>query len=110
MRDLFTLQNDSEGNSTETSNIFKQLSGEVNLEVGQDKPAPSSVSIAASISSANGPHSSEVRTSMSSKKGKETVNGSEVEEETDILRSLFDANGIHVRLIPHLCLLILFKQ
>ncbi|XP_039133395.1 DNA excision repair protein CSB [Dioscorea cayenensis subsp. rotundata] len=95
MRDLFTLQNDSEGNSTETSNIFKQLSGEVNLEVGQDKPAPSSVSIAASISSANGPHSSEVRTSMSSKKGKETVNGSEVEEETDILRSLFDANGIH---------------
>ena len=104
MRDLFSLQDDWEGNSTETSNIFKQLSGEVNLEVGQDKPVPSS---------ANGPcFSPVVRTSMSSKKGKETVNGgnSEVEGETDVLRSLFDANGIHVRLNPYWRLLILLKH
>ncbi|KAJ0973553.1 hypothetical protein J5N97_021512 [Dioscorea zingiberensis] len=97
MRDLFILQDDAEGNSTETSNIFKQLSGEVNLGGGQDKPVPSFTSLASSVPCANGTNSLEVGTSTSCGIGNETVNDSksEVEVETDILKSLFAAHGIH---------------
>ncbi|KAK9281385.1 hypothetical protein L1049_004285 [Liquidambar formosana] len=100
MKDLFTLKDDGEGGSTETSNIFGQLSGDVNV-VGahEDNRAKQKSSKAAA------PYSDDVAVDkgnnseigLSKSKGKENVdqNNGEVDEETNILRSLFDAQGIH---------------
>lgn len=88
MKDLFTLNDDSE---TETSNIFSQISGEINL-IGAHNDS-------------NQDHKQKSRTEAAGKelempktKGKEKADKreDEVDEETNILRSLFDAQGIHV--------------
>lgn len=87
MKDLFTLNDDSE---TETSNIFSQISGEINL-IGAHNDS-------------NQDHKQKSRTKTAAKelempktKGKEKADKreEEVDEETNILRSLFDAQGIH---------------
>lgn len=99
MRDLFTLKDDGDGGSTETSNIFGQLSEEVNIGVAndnQDKQASSSMSCE--------PVGVEQKNSQDNGSPAPIGNGEEsndkrnreVEEETDILKSLFDAQGIHV--------------
>lgn len=99
MKDLFVLNDDGENGSTETSNIFSQLSEDVNI-IGaqQDKQENSkaAVSCAGHAVSGKGNFSN---TGLSKKKGKENDHDSdgEVDEETNILRSLFDAQGIHVR-------------
>lgn len=87
MKDLFTLNDDSE---TETSNIFSQISGEINL-IGAHNDS-------------NQDHKQKSRTKTAAKelempktKGKEKADKreEEVDEETNILRSLFEAQGIH---------------
>ncbi|KAK8938445.1 putative chromatin-remodeling complex ATPase chain [Platanthera zijinensis] len=81
MKDLFTLQDDVKDNASETLNIFGQLSGELNLE----------------ISSNQGEQSSPIKESSPGPerpRNAEKTNGS-ANEETNILKSLLDAQGIH---------------
>lgn len=100
MKDLFTLNEGQETGSTETFNIFSQLSGDVDavgtVKDRQDKKKPVDTSAMNSENAAvYGNGDSDI--GSSERKGKEKVDESEggVDEETNILRSLFDANGIH---------------
>lgn len=95
MRDLFTLQDDREGGSTETSNIFSQLSGDVNIEIHNDTHDKQE-SVGAKTEGTNS-----CTHETSSSKGKEKADRSdgEVDEETNVLKSLFDVHGIHVRFL-----------
>jgi DNA excision repair protein ERCC-6 len=89
MKDLFTLQDDQGNGSTETSNIFSQLSEDVNLGVPgaghQDQ-----VHIASTM-----PSTSEAEPPRGAK-GEVDENSDQADEESNILKSLFDAQGIHV--------------
>lgn len=101
MRDLFTLKDDNDGGSTETSNIFSQLSEEVNLGVGNDNQDKQN----SSSSAAHDPVRRE-QTHARGKSSASTSNGNDNtdkinhdnDEETNILKNLFDAQGIHVSL------------
>ncbi|MCD7461628.1 hypothetical protein HAX54_046700 [Datura stramonium] len=93
MKDLFTLNDDGNGGSTETSSIFSQVSEDVNI-VGapdnQDKPsfkAPTEKDDDSKIGEGN-------NSDTKGKAGDDNNNG-ELDEETSILRGLFDAHGIH---------------
>ncbi|MBA0763965.1 hypothetical protein Gotri_013354 [Gossypium trilobum] len=100
MKDLFVLNDEGENGSTETSNIFSQLSGDVNIVVMQkDKQHKQEHSRAAGSHSdhGGGRNGNSSNGSHSKRKGKEKDDHSdgEVDEEKNILRSLFDAQGIH---------------
>lgn len=100
MRDLFILQDDRVGDSTETSNIFSQLSEEVNVggyTGNRDKQGSSSVAPTGPVPLPKETSSSGLKASTSSGNGKESANpGNDVgDEETNVLKSLFDAQGIH---------------
>lgn len=100
MKDLFVLNVDGETGSTETSNIFSQISEDVNIigthKDNQDKDKYSQTAELGSEDAAVGNDGKSRRGSLGGK-GKEKVEHSNgVDEETNILRSLFDANGIHV--------------
>jgi DNA excision repair protein ERCC-6 len=87
MRDLFTLQD--EGESTETSNIFAQLSEEINVRAETDTGAQKNGS------------------------GKENVTEEEnerVEGDGNILQSLMDAHGIHVSFLFEICLKLIYQH
>ncbi|KAE9460643.1 hypothetical protein C3L33_07394, partial [Rhododendron williamsianum] len=101
MKDLFTLNDDEESGSTETSNIFSQLSGDLNV-VGaqngdQDKQKsvkiPTANAAADAVEKGNDP---EIGPSKRKGKGKAVLSDGEVDEDANILRCLFDAQGIHV--------------
>lgn len=100
MKDLFILQDDRDDGFTETSNIFSQLSEEVNVGVGNgcpDKGGSSSGASTGPVLPAKETSSRVLGASNSNSKGKQTAgqrNG-EIDEETNILKSLFDAHGIH---------------
>lgn len=99
MRDLFTLQDDGEGGSTETSNIFSQLSGDVHVGIQngtRDKRESVGVMREGTKSGTHGTSSSKGK-EKADLKGKEKADHSdgEVDEETNVLKSLFDAHGIH---------------
>ncbi|KAK7393386.1 hypothetical protein VNO78_21939 [Psophocarpus tetragonolobus] len=99
MKDLFTLNVDGEPGSTETSNIFSQISEEINVigthKENKDKYKSSQTAEPDSEDVAVGDDNKSERAS-SREKGKEKVEHSNgVDEETNILQSLFDANGIH---------------
>lgn len=125
MKDLFTLNDNGESGSTETSNIFGQVSENVNV-VGAQKDNqtnhihPEVVHHAEGVAAENG-NRSEIAPSR--RKGKEKADHSsgdadtykkkscgDVDEETHILRSLFDANGIHVSFINLLVYNCLYSQ
>ncbi|KAK5813409.1 DNA repair rhp26 [Gossypium arboreum] len=100
MKDLFVLNDEGENGSTETSNIFSQLSEDVNIVVMQkDKRHKQEHSRAAGSHSDHGAgrNGNSSNGSHSKRKGKEKDDHSdgEVDEEKNILRSLFDAQGIH---------------
>ncbi|OVA13656.1 SNF2-related [Macleaya cordata] len=101
MKDLFTLQDDGEGASTETSNIFSQLSGDINaIQSCKDSPDKDKilgpiVTSAGDAEVGGGNNSSALETGGSKGKEKADQNDGEVDEETNVLRSLFDAHGIH---------------
>lgn len=82
MRDLFTLQDNEDHGSTETSNIFNQLSNDVNI---------ASIDSSSNDSQVENPPEGTDKTKM---KASETSGAQD--EETDILKCLFVANGIHV--------------
>lgn len=99
MKDLFTLNVDGETGSTETSNIFSQISEEVNI-IGTHKEKKDKYkrSQTAELDSEDLAVSNDDRSERGSLRGKgkekiEHCNG--VDDETNILKSLFDANGIH---------------
>ncbi|CAL0299665.1 unnamed protein product [Lupinus luteus] len=94
MKDLFVLNLDGETGSTETSNIFSQISEEVNVvrtnEDNHDKHIHSRTS-ESGYEDVAGDDSKSQR-----ERGKEKVEQSGgVDDETNILKCLFDANGIH---------------
>lgn len=94
MKDLFTLNDDGNGGSTETSSIFSQVSEDVNI-VGapdnQDKP-----SFTAETEKDDDSKIGEGNNSDPKGKAGDDNNNGELDEETSILRGLFDAHGIHV--------------
>lgn len=95
MKDLFTLNDDRENGSTETSNLFGQLSEDVNVVAphanNQDLEGSNGAAIMKDENAAMGTRKT------SKKKEKEMIDDSNGGggEETNILRSLFDAQGIH---------------
>lgn len=91
MKDLFTLNDDGDNRATETSNIFGQLSGSTSVVSSQTDTQHQREG-----SSDVGEEKSFLSNPQKNKgKGKVDQNG-EGDEETSILKSLFDANGIHV--------------
>ncbi|KAK2989472.1 hypothetical protein RJ640_019571 [Escallonia rubra] len=101
MKDLFTLSDDQDGGSTETSNIFSHLSEDVNVigtlkdNLGKQKPSEATEQNA--VNAAIDVKENNSGIGLSKKKGKEKEHHSngEADEETNILQSLFDAHGIH---------------
>lgn len=93
MKDLFTLNDDGDTGATETSNIFSQLSEDVNV-IGVQKDKQDSQKHCKS----SAVHEDEVaEAGPSSSREKEKADESTGDnEETNILRSLFDTHGIHV--------------
>lgn len=89
MKDLFTLNDEGQSGTTETSNIFSQLAEDVSV-VGLRKDEQDKQGSLAD----NG---NDAGTIPSRRKGKEKADYSdgEVDEETNILKGLFDAHGIH---------------
>ncbi|KAG0485702.1 hypothetical protein HPP92_009781 [Vanilla planifolia] len=82
MKDLFTLQDEGDENATETSNIFGQLAGELSLNSNNDNDDQ------ASPAHRTNPSEDDLQENT------EHSNGS-ANEATNILKSLFDAQGIH---------------
>ncbi|WJX11944.1 hypothetical protein P8452_02490 [Trifolium repens] len=99
MKDLFVLNVDGETGSTETSNIFSQISEDVNITgIHQDNQDKNEYSQTAELGSEDAAvdNDDKSHTRSSRGKGKEKVDNSNgVDGEADILKSLFDANGIH---------------
>ncbi|KAL1329867.1 hypothetical protein HN51_047051 [Arachis hypogaea] len=99
MKDLFTLNVDGETGSTETSNIFGQISEEVNM-VGthtnnqeNNKFSKTTEPVSEDVAADNDDQS---QSGSPNGKGKgKAEHGDGVDEETNILKSLFGANGIH---------------
>ena len=90
MKDLFILKDDGDSNaSTETSNIFSQLAEEINIVGVQSDKKPESDTQLALHKTAEG-SSEQTDVEMTDKTGEA------MDEETNILKSLFDAHGIHV--------------
>ncbi|CAI0434482.1 unnamed protein product [Linum tenue] len=99
MKDLFILSDDGDSASTETSNIFSQLSGDVNVVAAQMEKLDNHNQHTTN----SGRHAVDERDNSealpSRRKGKteeaSDLKDREVDKETNILKSLFDANGIH---------------
>ncbi|XP_023641564.1 protein CHROMATIN REMODELING 8 isoform X2 [Capsella rubella] len=89
MKDLFILKDDGDSNaSTETSNIFSQLAEEINIVgVQSDKKTESTTQLAL--------HNTAEGSSEQADEDTTNKTGEAVDEETNILKSLFDAHGIH---------------
>jgi DNA excision repair protein ERCC-6 len=89
MKDLFTLQDEDRHGATETSSIFGQLSDDVNIGVPNEEQRGD---LSSSL-----PNSAEAEPCSSAGEGKADFNSDQADEESNILKSLFDAQGIHVR-------------
>ncbi|XP_009137797.1 protein CHROMATIN REMODELING 8 isoform X1 [Brassica rapa] len=88
MKDLFILNDDGDSNaSTETSNIFSQLAEDINI-IGAQTENTSTTDSTTQLDT------HDAAEELSGEKDAET-NGEPVDEETNILKSLFDAHGIH---------------
>lgn len=101
MKDLFTLNDEGESGATETANLFGQLSEDANVVGTQNDKHNKQESQKVSVLLANGAgadkgKNSEVGPSRRNGKEKADHSNDEVDEETNILRCLFDAQGIHV--------------
>lgn len=88
MKDLFTLQDEDRHGATETSSIFGQLSDDVNIGVPNEEQRGD---LSSSL-----PTSTEAEPcSSAGGEGKAELNSDQADEESNILKSLFDAQGIH---------------
>ncbi|PIN05063.1 Transcription-coupled repair protein CSB/RAD26 (contains SNF2 family DNA-dependent ATPase domain) [Handroanthus impetiginosus] len=97
MKDLFTLNDDGDGGSTETSSIFSQLAREVNI-FGDSRDRQGEVELQKpSISGTDGSPAESGSNLMSDNIGEDKANHSDMkaDEETNFLKSLFDSHGIH---------------
>ncbi|GAV80148.1 SNF2_N domain-containing protein/Helicase_C domain-containing protein [Cephalotus follicularis] len=100
MKDLFTLNDDEGSGSTETSNIFSQFTEDVNVvgaqkdKQGKQKHLKTATPHADDAACDKGHN---LESGSSGRKGKEKVDNidGEVDEETNMLKSLFGALGIH---------------
>ncbi|KAL6502913.1 Protein CHROMATIN REMODELING 8 [Orobanche hederae] len=97
MKDLFTLNDDGDGCSTETSNIFSQLSEKVNVVGAHKDKQDDPIHIKPSMSNTNGCATESGSNMVSEDMGEDEVNHSDMkaDEETSFLQSLFDTHGIH---------------
>lgn len=108
MKDLFVLNDDGEDASTETSNIFSQLSEDVHV-VGTNKDKqekqksviPTSSHVCSAVEAGNDSTIEPSRT----KENRKDDQSDGIDKETNILRTLFDAHGLHV---SFLCIIIKF--
>ncbi|XP_031372602.1 protein CHROMATIN REMODELING 8 [Punica granatum] len=97
MKDLFILNDEGDSGTTETSNIFRQLSEDLDV-IGAQNDKDSSRKTSRSGASKKAQSSKNYADVGSSRmKGKEKAEktSNEVDGETDILKSLLDAHGIH---------------
>ncbi|KAL0437357.1 UNVERIFIED_CONTAM: DNA excision repair protein CSB [Sesamum radiatum] len=97
MKDLFTLNEDGDGGSTETSSIFSQVSEEVNV-VGACKAEQDESKVMKPDRLVTGGSATDAGCNLVNKNmDEEKVNSSDkkADEETSFLQSLFDAHGIH---------------
>ncbi|XP_057964348.1 protein CHROMATIN REMODELING 8 isoform X2 [Malania oleifera] len=99
MKDLFTLNDDGEGGSTETSNIFSQLSEDVTVvgmqKDNQDKQKSRKVAARHADDAVVDKINSNAKACRRKGKEKADQTEGEVDDETNILKNLFDAHGIH---------------
>ncbi|OIV90527.1 hypothetical protein TanjilG_32404 [Lupinus angustifolius] len=94
MKDLFVLNLDGEAGSTETSNIFSQISEEVNIVSTNEDNHEKHIDSRTSESGYEDVADNDSKSQRG--RGKEKVEQSGgVDDETNILKCLFDANGIH---------------
>ncbi|XP_031122119.1 protein CHROMATIN REMODELING 8 [Ipomoea triloba] len=94
LKDLFVLNDDGENGSTESSNIFSQLSEDVNITGPQHPDQEKDKSIKTKPAD-HGTAMERDNNSGSNGEEKADNNNGDVDEDTSILRSLFDAHGIH---------------
>ncbi|KAL1550126.1 Protein CHROMATIN REMODELING 8, variant 2 [Salvia divinorum] len=97
MKDLFILNDDGDGGSTETSSIFSQISHEVNI-VGaskdkQDESTPLKPSTSKNDALTIDLQNNEVGKNIG--QDKSSCSDAKADEETNFLQSLFDTHGIH---------------
>ncbi|KAG7036308.1 Protein CHROMATIN REMODELING 8, partial [Cucurbita argyrosperma subsp. argyrosperma] len=99
MKDLFTLHEDGEDGSTETSSIFSQLTDNVNVVGAQKNEKHEQKSGSGSALFADSPDEkpskSEIETPGRNGSSVEMGQGGGTDVDTGILKSLFDAHGIH---------------
>ena len=102
LKDLFTLTDEESAGLTETSNLFGQISEQVNVvgtEINRQQKQDRSTE---ARPCANGTLLNEhgLEQCLSDDKDKEAdEDGTKADDETDFLKSLFDAHGIHVRFL-----------
>ncbi|GLJ53696.1 hypothetical protein SUGI_1145590 [Cryptomeria japonica] len=97
MRDLFTLQDDTDENGTETSSIFSELTGEARSHDQNEQQIQAKRPVNNQIDSTScGTHNGDQGKSISRSKGKEKVVSKEEtqEDESKMLKVLL-VNGIH---------------
>ncbi|KAH9625999.1 hypothetical protein KSS87_016812 [Heliosperma pusillum] len=98
LKDLFVLTDEEHAGSTETSNIFGQLSEQVNV-VGTEKDDQQNHDCSTSSAPlANGTILNEnngLEQSCSDEERDNDENGKKKDDETNFLKNLFDAHGIH---------------
>lgn len=103
MKDLFILNDEGENGTTETSNIFRQLSEDFNVGALNDKQHSKKASREGpSRKTLSSKDDTDAGTSKGKEKEKAEENCNEIDGETDILKSLLDAHGIHVSNFPFL--------
>ncbi|XP_075500836.1 protein CHROMATIN REMODELING 8 [Primulina tabacum] len=96
MKDLFTLNDDEERDSTETSTIFSQLAEEINA-IGAENQKLNKSKLIEPKSNTDGSPIDRGHNSVSNEmgEGSDDHNRRKTDDETSILMSLFDAHGIH---------------
>nr|GLL33206.1 protein CHROMATIN REMODELING 8 [Ipomoea trifida] len=94
LKDLFVLNDDGENGSTESSSIFSQLSEDVNITGPQHPDQEKDKSIKTKPAD-HGTAMERDNNSGSNGEEKADNNNGDVDDDTSILRSLFDAHGIH---------------
>lgn len=100
MKDLFILNDEGDSGATETANIFGQLSEDANVVCAQkdDHSTRESKKVTVPYANASAGKRKNSEIESSRRNGKEKADHSEgdVDEETNILKCLFDTQGIHV--------------
>lgn len=100
MKDLFILNEEGDSGATETANIFGQLSQDANVVSAQkddhSKRKSKKVTVPCADAYAGKGKNSEIETSRTNGKEKDDHSEGDVDEETNILKCLFDTQGIHV--------------